>query len=227
MLLLFSFFTSYISYKLSASNVAFFCLILPFKYFVFCRKKWFSTKDISSLLLWSTICCLRCCFFFSFITSCVSSKPVAFFHIICFPKKWLLFSRHMFHQNWLLFSRPQQQLSHNESHYTLWLRFQFPSSISISISISVFKVDLNLDLDFSFASASISVSISVFSFDLSFDFSFSGRSQFQLPASTLLEVDFESGFWDLWSLYNLLENIIRNGSIFGILYQNERYSHAI
>ena len=209
MLLLFSFFTSYISYKLSASNVAFFCLILPFKYFVFCRKKWFSTKDISSLLLWSTICCLRCCFFFSFITSCVSSKPVAFFHIICFPKKWLLFSRHMFHQNWslfsrhvfhqnwLLFSRPQQ-LSHNESHYTLWLRFQFPSSISISISISVFKVDLNLDLDFSFASASISVSISVFSFDLSFDFSFSGRSQFQLPASTLLEVDFESGFWDLW-----------------------------
>ena len=134
---------------------------------------------------------------FSFITSCVSSKPVAFFHIICFPKKWLLFSRHMFHQNCLLFSRPQQQLSHNESHYTLWLRFQFPSSISISISISVFKVDLNLDLDFSFASASISVSISVFSFDLSFDFSFSGRSQFQLPASTLLEVDFESGFWDL------------------------------
>ena len=190
-------FTSYISYKLSASNVAFFCLILPFKYFVFCRKIWFSTKDISSLLLWSTICCLRCCFFFSFITSCVSSKPVAFFHIICFPKKWLLFSRHMFHQNCLLFSRPQQQLSHNESHYTLWLRFQFPSSISISISISVFKVDLNLDLDFSFASASISVSISVFSFDLSFDFSFSGRSQFQLPASTLLEVDFESGFWDL------------------------------
>ena len=134
---------------------------------------------------------------FSFITSCVSSKPVAFFHIICFPKKWLLFSRHMFHQNCLLFSRPQQQLSHNESHYTLWLRLQFPSSISISISISVFKVDLNLDLDFSFASASISISISVFSFDLSFDFSFSGRSQFQLPASTLLEVDFESGFWDL------------------------------
>ena len=134
---------------------------------------------------------------FSFITSCVSSKPVAFFHIICFLKKWLLFSRHMFHQNCLLFSRPQQQLSHNESHYTLWLRFQFPSSISISISISVFKVDLNLDLDFSFASASISVSISVFSFDLSFDFSFSGRSQFQLPASTLLEVDFESVFWDL------------------------------
>ena len=106
---------------------------------------------------------------FSFITSCVSSKPVAFFHIICFPKKWLLFSRHMFHQNWLLFSRPQQ-LSHNESHYTLWLRFQFPSSISISISISVFKVDLNLDLDFSFASASISVSISVSPVDLNFSF---------------------------------------------------------
>ena len=158
MLLLFSFFMSYISYKLSASNVAFFCLILPFKYFVFCRKKWFSTKDISSLLLWSTICCLRCCFFFSFITSCVSSKPVAFFQIICFPKKWLLFSRHMFHQNWLLFSCQQQQLSHNESHYTLWAL----------TSISVFKFDLNLDFDFSFPSTSISVSISVFNFDLSF-----------------------------------------------------------
>ena len=83
------------------------------------------------------------------------------------------------------------------TRFELWLRFQFSSSISISISISVFKVDLNLDLDFSFASASISVSISVFSFDLSFDFSFSSRSQFQLPASTLLEVDFESGFTDL------------------------------
>ena len=60
MLLLFFFFTSYVSPKL----VAFFhvicfiktgcfncCLFLPFKYFVFCGKKWFSTKDIPSLLL--------------------------------------------------------------------------------------------------------------------------------------------------------------------------------
>ena len=105
---------------------------------------------------------------FSFITSCVSSKPVAFFHIICFPKKWLLFSRHMFHQNWLLFSRPQQQLSHNESHYTLWLRFQFPSSISISISISVLR-RLRSQFRFQF-SASISVSISVSPVDLNFSF---------------------------------------------------------
>ena len=105
---------------------------------------------------------------FSFITSCVSSKPVAFFHIICFPKKWLLFSRHMFHQNCLLFSRPQQQLSHNESHYTLWLRFQFPSSISISISISVLR-RLRSQFRFQF-SASISVSISVSPVDLNFSF---------------------------------------------------------
>ena len=179
MLLLFSFFTSYISYKLSASNVAFFCLILPFKYFVFCGKKWFSTKDISSLLLWSTICCLRCCFFFSFITSCVSSKPIAFFHIICFLKKWLLFSRHMFHQNWLLFSRPQQQLSHNESHYTLWLRFQFSSSISISISISVFR-QLRSQFRFQFL-RSISISAS------SFDFTWSRlRVRFLGPLDSLV-----------------------------------------
>ena len=87
MLLLFSFFTSHISAKL----VAFFhfihiiktgrfkdCLFLPFKYFVFCGKKWFSTKDIFSLLQWKTKCCLRYYFFFPF-------------------------SPHMFPQNWLLF----------------------------------------------------------------------------------------------------------------------------
>ena len=99
-------FTSYVSYKLSASNVAFFCLILPFKYFVFCRKIWFSTKDISSLLLWSTICCLRCCFFFPlsphvfhlnrllFFTSYVSPRSGCFFHVICFIKTVCFFHVH-------------------------------------------------------------------------------------------------------------------------------------
>ena len=99
-------FTSYVSYKLSASNVAFFCLILPFKYFVFCRKIWFSTKDISSLLLWSTICCLRCCFFFPlsphvfhlnrllFFTSYVSPRSGCFFHVICFIKTGCFFHVH-------------------------------------------------------------------------------------------------------------------------------------
>ena len=81
------FFMWYVSSKLAASIVAFF---LPFKYFVFCDKKWFSTKDISSLLLWGTKCCLRCYFFFSldqltcfifrllFFTSYVSPKVFAF-----------------------------------------------------------------------------------------------------------------------------------------------------
>ena len=31
---------------------------LAFKYFVFCGRKWSSTKDIFSLLQWNTICCL-------------------------------------------------------------------------------------------------------------------------------------------------------------------------
>ena len=88
MLLLFSFFASYVSPEL----VAFFhvicfiktgcfncCLFLPFKYFVLCDKKWFSTKDVSSLLLRSTKCCLTCFIF------------------------WLLFSRHVFPEKWLLF----------------------------------------------------------------------------------------------------------------------------
>ena len=104
MLLLFSFFASYVSPELVAffhvicfiktgcfNCCLFFCLFLPFKYFVFCGKKWFSTKDISSLLLWGTKCCLRCYFFFFldqlmcfifrllFFTSYVSPKVVAFF----------------------------------------------------------------------------------------------------------------------------------------------------
>ena len=100
MLLLPSFFISYISPELVAffhviwfikTGCFNFCLFLPFKYFVFCGKKWFSTKDICSLLLWSTKRCLRCYFFFPlsthvfhlnwllFFTSCVSSKVVAFF----------------------------------------------------------------------------------------------------------------------------------------------------
>ena len=82
------------------------CLILPFKYFVFCRKIWFSTKDISSLLLWSTICCLRCCFFFPlsphvfhlnrllFFTSYVSPRSGCFFHVICFIKTVCFFHVH-------------------------------------------------------------------------------------------------------------------------------------
>ena len=184
MLLLFSFFASYVSPEL----VAFFhvicfiktgcfncCLFLPFKYFVFCGKKWFSTKDISSLLLWGTKCCLRCYFFFSLINSRVSSLG-CFFSRHMFPQKWLLFSPHMFHQNWLLF---------------------FTSTITTKrqwVSLHVFSFGFHFDLGLSFQSTSISVSISVFSFD----FSFSSRSQFQLPVSILLEVDFESSFTDLW-----------------------------
>ena len=100
MLLLFSFVTWcvsirllflvwYVSSKLSASIVALFCFL---SIFVFCGKKLFSTKDISSALsvkykMLSQML-LR---FFPLINSRVSSKLVAFFHVMCFLRNGCFF----------------------------------------------------------------------------------------------------------------------------------------
>ena len=84
----------------------FFALFCLLSILCFAVKKWFSTKDISSLLLWSTICCLRCCFFFPlsphlfhlnrllFFTSYVSPRSGCFFHVICFIKTVCFFHVH-------------------------------------------------------------------------------------------------------------------------------------
>ena len=106
---------------------------------------------------------------------------VAFLHVICFLKSGCFFTSYVSSKMVAFFTSTTTTVSDNESHYT------FLSS------------GFHFDFGLSFQSTSISVSISVFSFDFSFDFSFSSRSQFRLPASTLLEVDFESGFTDLWS----------------------------
>ena len=117
---------------------------------------------------------------------------VAFFHVRCFLKSGCFFYLICFIKNGCFCFTS-----------TITTKWQW---VSLHVLISGFHFDLGL----SFQSTSISVSISVFSFD----FSFSSRSQFQLPVSTLLEVDFESGFTDLCSntfiktLENFLEALI-------------------
>ena len=179
------FFMWYVSSKLAASIVAFFCLL---SILCFVAKNDFRQKIYLHFFCEVQNAVLDVTSFFSLINSRVSSLG-CFFSRHMFPQKWLLFSPHMFHQNWLLFftstitTKRQWVSLHVFSfgfHFDLGLSFQ---STSISVSISVFKFDLSFDLGLSFQSTSISVSISVFSFDFSFDFSFSSRSQYQNPVS--------------------------------------------
>ena len=80
------FFTSYISSKLAASNIAFFCLLSILCFVV--------KNDFRQKIFFR---------FFSEKQNAVSDVTSFFlFHLICFPKTGCFFSCNMFHQNWLL-----------------------------------------------------------------------------------------------------------------------------